>query len=372
VRTPLTIARPFRRFSLRAEFVARRWLWLVRRHFWPTFAGIVASLLVTDLVGHVYYRLRHGAFLWADENAVHIFQIWPNVRVVDDERFVVPKENYSSEWIETDANGFRIGSNSYEGKSRVVVFIGDSVPFGWGTTGPESVPSHFARLLQENGKSEIGVINAAVPSYSLRQAVKHYELDVDGRFPVSAVVLQIWDPAQQLARHGRAWTPDMNWTTRNAKASLVERKLLAHEAWIRRSSLIYYASLAYLSPPPTRLRPDDAETKARLFADNHRTLDELGARVQARGIPLYLLPGNPQHGLSAGEGPHATALRWVNESLRLFAARAQRTHFIDVIRRFDEVGRDGLFIDDCHLTDAGAAIEAKAIYESMVRNGDLQ
>jgi hypothetical protein len=66
-----------------------------------------------------------------------------------------------------------------------------------------------------------------------------------------------------------------------------------------------------------------------------------------------------------------TALRWTNESLRSYAATHRRTYFIDIVRRFDETGRDGLFIDDCcHLSNAGAALEAETIYREMIRNMD--
>jgi hypothetical protein len=68
----------------------------------------------------------------------------------------------------------------------------------------------------------------------------------------------------------------------------------------------------------------------------------------------------------------ATALRWLNESLSIHARRNQRTHFVEILRVFDGAGRDKLFLDDCcHLSDAGAALEAKTIHEAMQQNGDL-
>lgn len=348
---------------------ARRWL---RRHFWLAGAGVALSLFVVDVLGHLVYRVRHGAFLWADRRATQVFRVRRFTRVVDDERVVVPRKSFTFEYVQTDANGFRVGLNSYQGKATNVVFIGDSVPFGWSAEASETVPSQFSRLLEESGKSTIGVINAAVPSYTLYQSVKHYEHEVDGRFPVSAVVLQTWDPAQQLAKYGRAWTRDMNWTTRDARLTRLDRALLSHEDWIRYSSLLYYGFQARLFSSPAKLRPDDAETKSFFTQENLRTLDELGRRLQAHGIALYLLPANPTRGIPDERTPVVTALRWLNESLRAFAGQAPRTRFIDIVRRFDEVGRDGLFVDDCcHLTTEGAALEAKTIYDAMIRNDDL-
>jgi hypothetical protein len=58
--------------------------------------------------------------------------------------------------------------------------------------------------------------------------------------------------------------------------------------------------------------------------------------------------------------------------LKTYAQSSPRTHFVDIVRRFDEVGRPGLFVDKCcHLTDAGAAVEAQAIYDEISGNGDL-
>jgi hypothetical protein len=130
--------------------------------------GLIIAVVATDLVGHVYYRVRKGKFLWNTAGAFLVFQVRPLATFVDDARVVTLKKSFQFEDVKTDANGFRTTVGSYEGKARNVVFIGDSVPFGWGVPDELSVPSHFGRLLEKDAKTHIGVINAAVPSYSIR------------------------------------------------------------------------------------------------------------------------------------------------------------------------------------------------------------
>jgi hypothetical protein len=79
-------------------------------------AGIVVSLAFADLVGHVYYRAKHGLFLWRDRRADRVFHVSPYVDLVDDARVVAPKKNFRRDEIEFDANGFRAGPSSYEGR----------------------------------------------------------------------------------------------------------------------------------------------------------------------------------------------------------------------------------------------------------------
>ena len=334
--------------------------------------GVVLAVLLTELVGHTYHRLRYGFWLWNDGGAAEIFRIRPFTVVVGDERVMTPIKNSRIPGLWTDHNGFRWRS-SYERKQRNIVFLGDSVPFGWAVPATQSVPAHFAGLLERDGKSSIGTINAAVPSYSLRQAIARYECEVDGKYPVSAVVLQTWDPASQLALHGAAWTPEMNWTTHDLELGEFDRFLIRHlHRPMRYSMLLYHGFRArFPEDHALRLSPDDVVTRNRFSRHVIESLRELGKRLDKRHIALYLLPANPAQGLRTDDR-QLTSVRWLNHAIQEYAKSAQRTHYIDIVERFDALGRDGLFVDDCcHLSDVGATRQAKIVYDEMSRNGDL-
>lgn len=336
-------------------------------------AGIVLSLGIADLAGHAYYRVRHHTFLWNDDESHAVFRIRPITALVNDDQLITLKKDFSLGDVATDANGFRIGSNSYQGKARDIVFLGDSVPFGWGARADDTVPSRFARLLDSNARGETGVINAAVPSYSLYQSVRRYVREVDAKFPVSAIILQTWDPATQLARNGKSWTREMNWTTHGTSLTVPEWALQQPE-WAKYSSLVHYSLRAFyrgtLSGPG--LSPDDEQTRARFAAENERTLRELTERLERADIVLYLVSANPAPGVTENYPRLATALRWMNESLLAYASKTPRTHFVDLEGPFDLAGRKNLFIDDCcHLSDAGAELEARIVYDAMSQNGDI-
>src|SRR5262249_52985582 len=113
--------------------------------------------------------------------------------------------------VSFDAFGFRRGQQTASSSGQpTIVFIGDSVPFGWGVSDKGSLPSQFFERLQEHSIS-LGVVNAALPSYALAQAVARYEREIYGRMVVDTVYLQIYDPASQLAARGSRWQPSDNW-----------------------------------------------------------------------------------------------------------------------------------------------------------------
>ena len=53
--------------------------------------------------------------------------------------------------------------------SSKVIFLGDSVPFGWGVNYEDSIPGAFEKI-----NKKFTVINAAVPSYTIKQSVDKF------------------------------------------------------------------------------------------------------------------------------------------------------------------------------------------------------
>jgi hypothetical protein len=158
---------------------------------------ITFVLVFTEAFAHLGYRAIMGEFLWQTESR-NAFSIRDFIQLVDDERFFTNKRNFSNGSIQTDENGFRLGLNKYSKDKPSFVFLGDSVPFGWNVKGNETIPSKFYKALLEVDPDPPGVINAAIPSYSLHQSVKRYEYEIHKKFQVRCVILQIYDPLFNL------------------------------------------------------------------------------------------------------------------------------------------------------------------------------
>ena len=102
-------------------------------------------------------------------------------------------ENYGGfkNWgIVTDKYGFRKGNNKLSKRNNIVL-IGDSVLFGWGVNSENSVPRKLHDITINN-EIDIGIINAAVPSYSLDQSLHRYIHEIyNKKIPHDLIILQI-------------------------------------------------------------------------------------------------------------------------------------------------------------------------------------
>jgi hypothetical protein len=70
--------------------------------------------------------------------------------------------------VRTDGQGFRVARAHTPSPHTPILFVGDSVTFGFGILAEESYPSQFG---QQIGRPN-DVVNAAVPGYNLEQVVR--------------------------------------------------------------------------------------------------------------------------------------------------------------------------------------------------------
>ncbi|MBT8523619.1 hypothetical protein G6735_04745 [Polynucleobacter paneuropaeus] len=180
-----------------------------------------------------------------------IFSIRDFTELVDDARFVTMKKDFSyvvsngkDAWnIETDENRFRVPprvDKDWRDKGDIFLFIGDSVPFGWGVDAQSSLPY----LFQEKNKRKFNVINAAIPSYSLAQAVERLQVEFSSVKNISYIYLQIYDPVSQYAQYGTHWHESDNWTNASIRlkdtCSIVSTKSILYMSnFLRLANDIY-------------------------------------------------------------------------------------------------------------------------------------
>lgn len=356
------------------------------------FLLIVLSLIIVELFGHSFYYFKKGTFLWRVNNAGLVFNVRPFTEPVNDDRFVTNKkdftyvmneENYAWE-VRIDSNRFRIGGNKYFTDKDNIVFLGDSVPFGWGIAGSKSIPSIFFDLLQKNHITEYGVINAAIPSYSLYQSIQRYEYEINEKFPVKYVILQIYDPVSQFLIWGRDWNRNICWTSNDtfipAKAIFEyysKKKTFFISLMYRYSSIYHLACLIKIRLDKIKkLNPSlglNDEYAFTLFEEeNIDTLRSFYALLKKKNIKLIILSTNPTRPYSTNKFMHAGYIvHRLNKILQNFASSYEDVYFFDVNSYFNKIGRNGLFIDEaCHLSHAGTQKEAEFIFEGL-RSRDL-
>jgi len=335
--------------------------------------AIIISLIIVEIGGHFLYRWQDEKWLWQHKTA-EIFPIRTFTQFVPGDRMITNRKAiFSKEYrFGFDNNRFRIGLNNYDKKSPSIVFLGDSVPFGWGVDWDKSLPSIFYAQLQQTPYKKYGVINAAVPSYSLHQSIARYAEEIHGIFPVRLVIAQIYDPANQLAAFGRQWTQQTNSIT-NVRTEKLYR--LQQTGVFRYSSIFHtIGKVALAISNEKQLDIYDTQTHNYFQSEVEKDLYTLLNLVQQDGASLILLPVNPSTSYKkqlkdGSNDPLIHAIDWLNRIFHDFAQDHPSVLFLDVVDFFDRIGREGKFVDACcHLSAEGAREQSNFLYQELKKN----
>ncbi|MBF0135429.1 MAG: hypothetical protein HQL65_04255 [Magnetococcales bacterium] len=304
----------------------------------------------------------------------------------DDDRVITMIPGYSEELVNHKKNGitgkvsidefgFRRGSYkiaTLQSLTKNFIFIGDSVPYGWEIDDLQTIPSHFWNIIeQKRGHEDMGVINAAIPSYSLKQSVARYMKEIDGKFNVYGVYLQFYDPVGQLILFGKNWREDINWAT--------ERKLLVkifpeRERFFgleRKSSLVAIVNRAINKHLGERVYYStfsckDTDTVQKFKKHIDKSLLTL-LSVMDHNSKLYIAP------LTIGPStikrmPYDSvcAVKILNDELVKYSKENKRVIFIDTVELFgDDRDESKYFTDGLHLSGEGSRLVAQYLYDRV-------
>lgn len=234
-----------------------------------------------------------------------VFSIRYFTKQVHDGRSVTLKKNFLSEprtsdlgdWvILTDANGFRIpkkqpfkgdiSSSSTDKK----LFIGDSVPFGWGVNASDSIPQIFQQL---DTKSII--LNGAVPSTSFSEAISRLEIEFRSIPSVKSVYLQTYDPAIQYGLGGSGWKEGLSWTyTAHHFVQKVNCKIVQNEFLNKNSKLVFLVNRVYQlkskSCKGPEMLPFTLDSDERYINHIINELKKVSQIVRTMNATLYVAP----------------------------------------------------------------------------------
>jgi len=177
--------------------------------FLKFFTIIIITTLSLELISYIFLKF----------DSTELFQIRNFTEKTNDKRIFTLKKNFSEninkKWSVISSNE-RLRISKYDDKTsnylsesnldEKILFLGDSVPFGWGVNVEESFPYLFQKY-----NKDLAVLNAALPSYSLAQAVERYEKEFKNLKNLKFIFLQIYDPVTQYGLLGTNWDVDDNW-----------------------------------------------------------------------------------------------------------------------------------------------------------------
>lgn len=341
---------------------------------------LVLGLMSAEVVVHGAYWLIAGHWLWSP---IDLFRIRECTQVVADARCVTMKRGYTNDQypfgpaarrLSTDVFGFRLGHSRVNTQGNNILFLGDSVPFGWGVDDEETVPSHLALRFREIGTRALGVINAGVPSYTLKQALERYRVEIAGRFAVNTVILQVYDPANQFAFLGRNWTPDINHSRPTPRLANLGRHKRAWEYSAFYQIVSRYIDILSASDSQDAILRDLDVTDTQAFdafrSSNMGLLEDLLHTIRANGGGrLLLIPVNVPSTTEPNLPEQVrAAIDALNDALRVFAqAHPHEVAFLDVRTHFRKAEHpEDLFVDACcHLSGSGSRLQARLIAEAL-------
>ena len=342
------------------------------RKFWFYVLTVFLMFIGIEFALHVVHLAVKGTFFW--NLCPGEFNVRGFSKPVSDSRYVTIIPNYSIEkyqegalqWgLSTDEFGFRKGSYNTNNTGKNIVFIGDSVLFGWGVGDSETIPSHLGQILKKEG-IDYGIINAAMPSYSLDQAVQRYKQEIANRFQGTYIVLEAYDPASQFALFGREWDPSRNWTTQTPLMRIqpLEKKFICE-------SVVYNLLWRKLASKESsyyqeKLDIHDQEAASKYVQAIRSSLDDL-VNSSPRATRIFLISiAISESTLLQLSHQRLYSIELMRKTLEQFAAsHPDKVTFLDARTLFQGQQNEKNFLDCCHVTPLGAQLQAKKIYDLL-------
>lgn len=353
------------------------------------FLLVIGSILVALIIGElglqIFHRIHKGEWLW-ENTAFRIGYTQP----VDDRRQYNLRPRYEDPKIglSIDSEGFRRTVPNTANEKQIIVCLGDSVPFGAGVRDEETYSSYLAATL-ESYDVGVGVLNAGVASYNLRQSFDRLRKDVFVHHPPEHIHLITVDAANDISLftyYGPAWTPELTWA-----------EVRWSETWERRSlkklAVIHY--LLRMLDVSRVIQPNSSshkevgtsyEHKRREMFEHIRKVLKLElASLEELSIPVILMPINPFYYQLAGQEKNDSLRNWkewkrfvddwdqlireYNDMLLAVSKEAPDVYFFDMRPVMDSRDRQALYADFMHYTPEGNRLVANTLLEFLTKHG---
>ena len=343
------------------------------------FSALVAALVLAEVAGQIYFRGHQGHWLMQDP-AFTSSEAIPYTMPVRDRRQYSLRPGFSDGQQNVDARGFRVTVPADQPGDRVVVVIGDSIPFGAGVPDVETYPSVLAQQLRADGR-QLSVVNAGVASYNTQQSFDRLRIDVLRHFKpeqIAAVVFNATNDISLVDYNRGFYAPGLTWAR--------GRNLVPLRPPWQRFALAYYASPTDQAPARPEVAYASRADEDDAMIDHVRTSlrEALGYWAQWR-TPIILLPINPFYYQIRNQQKNGklrvlqevykgrltemddwdALTRRFNQVLEETAAEYPNVRYLETRAIFDDEDRDAGYAGYSHLSPAGHQLMAKILFTAM-------
>lgn len=351
----------------------------VRRTLSLVISALAAALLVAEVSAQIYFRVHQGHWLMHDAAFTSSDAI-PYTMPVQDRREYSLRPGFSDGLQNIDARGFRVTLPAAQPGERVIVVIGDSIPFGAGVSDSETYPSLLARQLRADARP-LGVVNAGVSSYNTQQSFDRLRIDVLRHFKpeqIAAVIFNATNDISLVDYNRGFYTPGMTWAR--------GRNLVPLRPPWQRVALAYYASDPAPKPAPPDVPYATRADEDNAMLDHVRTSlrEALGYWAQWQ-TPIILLPINPFYYQIRNQQKNGqlrvlqevykgrltemddwdALTRRFNHLLEEVAAEYPNARYLETRDIFDDADRNSIYEGYSHLSPSGHQLMAKILVAAL-------
>lgn len=294
-----------------------------------------------------------------------LFNIRDFTELVDKKKRVSLKKNFEIYYSEgrenwsviTSADRIRISSkeknlNKFDIKNKIkILFLGDSVPFGYGVHAEDSLPN----ILEQSNKNFIS-INGAIPSFEISEAIERLKIEFNNIKNLNYIYFHTMDPSTQYSYLGTKWVPGDSWTNKSKpilrQFNLIEIKIPFYGepytyTLIKRILVGKIFNLKFYKPD------NNSDEKYKKYLETQ--LLELLITTKSIKAKLILSPVTiPGHVINDKDYYYLRAVDIFNNILREFAEK-YNIIYLDKISILSKDSKN--FIDNCcHLSKKGSEI----------------
>jgi len=299
-------------------------------------------------------------------NQLEIFRVWGFAELTKNGRITLKKNhesNVDDKWmVYTDENRLRtrsiIDNKNINTDIQKILFIGDSVPFGWGVSYENSIPG-----ILENKFSKMTVLNGSIPSFSLSQSVERFEKEFKNIKNIKFIYLQIIDPAMQYNYMRGDWVKNVNWSNIVFILDLKDKFLFKYDKlplygelnFLKLIQKFYYK---YVRRGTIKKFKKIDETSDRRFVNHiNNELNKIYKLIN-KDTTLIISPAT----LNIKKNKEIYAINLLNLQLKNF--NKENVIYLDTINLLKKYDADKIYIDNCcHLSKLGNVLVANEIYK---------
>ncbi len=339
---------------------------------------IVITILLIELVAFFLLKFDH----------TELFSIRNYIEKTNDNRVFTLKKNYNDDELDhtyegrtfsivTSSERLRISKKNINSLSiknetdkQKFLFIGDSIPFGYGVDAEESLPFYF-----QNYNKNLIVLNGAIPSYSISQAIERYSKEFKDIKNIKYIYLQLLSPAPEYGIFGTDWEAGDTWVNFSDK--------ILRPYGLVNISIPYYGDSFFLDflrkkiyrsalkkkKTGTLQQKQDKKSDTRFVKYLNLNLKNFYNLTKNNGTILILSSANtPKFSAKNRTVEYERAIKLLNKTFSDFSLNKSDVLYFDVSFELN-INSKEMFIDYCcHLSGKGAELMAKKLTEFIKKN----